>query len=141
MATKTSSGIWKWVAGGCGCLLLVAAGSIFALWQSWPSIQAGLKRSMEANPAYSAAVDRARAHPRVIELLGEPIESGLPTNSHFQATADGVTRTSMTVSLTGPKGEGRVEFEAAKPKDGELTFERLVVWVGGEGVDLLAGGT
>lgn len=135
---KPTSAIWKWLIGGCGCLLLLAVVTGFALWQSWPALKAKLQNVAEENPSYAAALARAQADPRVVELLGEPITGGLPGNTQIQMTGNGNSYTTMTVPLTGPKGEGRLELRANRRGQGPVEFERLEVWVGGEGVDLLA---
>lgn len=137
MSQKSSSTVWKWTAGGCGCLLFLVVGAGVALWQTWPSIRDRVTQKVQENVGYQVALGRVQADPRVIEALGTPIEGGLPEQFQVQVTPAGQF-TSMTIPLTGPNGTGRVEFQSQGERPEDITFQKLVVWVGGQGFDLLA---
>ncbi len=84
---------------------------------------------------FSEALTRARTDPRVLDVLGSPIEADGPRLEVFQD--DGVSgRTHFTVLLRGPKAPGRLSVLAEK-RAGNWTFETLAVRLdGGREIDL-----
>jgi Cytochrome oxidase complex assembly protein 1 len=84
---------------------------------------------------YSEALTRARNDPRVLEVLGSPVETDAPRLAVFED--DGASgRAHFTVLLRGPKGAGRLSTLAGRRK-GAWTFERLAVRLdGGREIDL-----
>lgn len=84
---------------------------------------------------FSEAMTRARTDPRVLDVLGSPVESDAPRLGVFED--EGATgRARFTVLLRGPKGPGRLSALAGK-RNGAWTFETLVVRLdGGREIDL-----
>jgi hypothetical protein len=92
---------------------------------------------LRGSQAYAEAVERARAHPRVVEALGEPVEPGWWVRG--DADKGGASgRTRLVVPLAGPGGRARLDAEARR--QGDLwRFDRLEVTLPrGEVIDLLA---
>jgi hypothetical protein len=129
--------------GGVGCALViaaVAAGFAFSP-QIKDLVNRGLvkaKEAVEDHPVYREALARAEADPRVTEKLGTPIDRGGPfAISSIQVQREGGTVTlEMETGIEGPDGEGRLEIRGFE-REGEVTFEKLVFWTDGEGIDLL----
>lgn len=84
---------------------------------------------------YSEALTRARTDPRVLGVLGSPIQTDAPRLAVFKD--DGASgRTHFTVLLRGLKGPGRLSVLAEK-REGTWTFETLAVRLdGGREIDL-----
>jgi hypothetical protein len=84
---------------------------------------------------YSQALTLARNDPRVLGVLGSPIETDAPRLDVFKD--DGASgRAHFTVLLRGPKGAGRLSALAGK-QNGAWTFETLAVRLdGGREIDL-----
>lgn len=124
---------WMWTGLGCcgGCiaipLIMVAmfGGGIFYMFGK-----------SGANDLKAATVEQAKADPRVIEALGEPIEVGWLGESHVSMN-NGQTVVRLGVPLSGPKGKATLRVEAEKADDG-WKFQRLAVEVedGGQSFEL-----
>jgi hypothetical protein len=127
---------WKWLVPS-GCLSgLVVAGAFVAI------VLSIVFASMRSSDAYRQAVDRAKGSPAVTEALGTPIEEGLFVSGNV--SVNGPTGSaSLSIPLSGPRGEGKL-FVEAKKSAGEWTFSVLVFEAGatkertsllGEGAD------
>ena len=92
--------------------------------------------SLKGSDAYRLGVDRLRASPQAVELLGEPIEAGFPMGSISKS--DGSGEAALTFSATGPKASGTVALTATLSA-GTWTLTNLRLKLGGrdEVVDLL----
>lgn len=115
------------VAGGVAIPIVA-----LVVWQwLWGMVE------LRGSQAYAEAVERARAHPRLVETLGEPVEPGWWVRG--DADAGGTSgRTRLVVPLAGPGGRARLDAEARRQGD-VWRFDRLEVTLAdGEVVDLLA---
>lgn len=128
---------WGWCLG-CGCLLptLAIAGIITAtVWTT--------KNWIGSNDAIQTAMQRLRSDPRAIEALGEPIDprvwrKNTSLNVTFGKDDDATLET--TIGVTGPRGEGRVEIEARRPRGTDTwQLDRLLLHLNDrdEPIDLL----
>lgn len=121
----------KWVAGGCGCLLVLGGLAAVAL-------VVGVFGLIQRSDVYEEAVARARSHPAATAALGEPIETGWYVMGSVETSGPG-GEASLSVPLEGPRGEGTLYVEATK-RAGAWTYQTLALEVeGGERIDLLAG--
>jgi hypothetical protein len=126
----TKKGWLKWVALGCvGLLLLGCALAAAIVWVSFGA--------MKRSEAAQLALERARAHPEVVEALGEPIEVGWLMGGSISVTGpSGEAR--LSIPLAGPRAEGTLFLEAVKRAGRwELTLLELAP-EGGEQINLLA---
>lgn len=121
----------KWVAGGCGCLLVVGVLAVVA-------IVFGVFGIIKRSEVYEEALARARSHPAATAALGEPIETGWYVSGSVKVTGPG-GEASLSVPLAGPRGEGTLYVEATR-RAGAWSYQLLELAVdGGERIDLLAG--
>jgi hypothetical protein len=91
-------------AGGClGCLAVIVAGVLLLL-----AMFTGLIR---LSGAYDQALALARAEPRILKALGEPI-SASPFTMGTIASGGGRWQITATVYLSGPKGKGTLRLRA-----------------------------
>ena len=121
----------KWVAGGCGCLLVLGVLAAVA-------IVFGVFGVIKSSNVYEEALARARSHPAATAALGEPIETGWYLTGSVETSGPG-GEASLSVPLEGPRGEGTLYVEATK-RAGAWSYELLELAVeGGERIDLLAG--
>jgi hypothetical protein len=111
---------------GCVLLGLLVAGAIGGA--AWWSV-----KSLDVD---DDALRRARAHPAVVEALGEPIERGWGFQGSLDYSGDGGSAL-IELPLRGPKGSGKLIIDADR-RDGEWHYRRLEVRVeGGATIDLL----
>lgn len=92
--------------------------------------------SLKGSDAYRLGVERLRASPQAVEVLGTPIEAGVPMGSISKS--DGSGEAALTFSATGPKASGSVALTATRSA-GTWTLTNLRLKVDGrdEVVDLL----
>jgi uncharacterized iron-regulated membrane protein len=120
--------VWLLVAGLVLAFLFVAAvitGGVFLL-----------KHVMTDNEVVRTAMAEARAHPEVVEALGEPIEPGfMPTGSIHYSNDNGSA--DLAIGISGPRGSGTIYVEAER-QDGEWQFHKMEVALEGraERIDL-----
>lgn len=122
---------WKWfVPSGCLAMLLLVGCFVFLII----SIVFG---ALKSSDAYKAALDKAKADPRVVSALGTPITDGF-----FVGGKTNVSGTSgqadMTVPISGPNGKGTLYFVATKFA-GKWTFSKVMVEIEktGQRIDLI----
>ena len=108
---------------------------IFAGFLAYFGVRGTPMSGLVHSGVYSEAMTRARNDPRVLEVLGSPVETDPPRLAVFED--DGAAgRARFTVLLRGPKGAGRLSTLAGK-RNGAWTFETLVVRLdGGREIDL-----
>jgi len=80
-----------------------------------------LKRS----EVYQLAHSELAADPKLIELLGQPIELGTPTGS-MNAGAGGTGDAELQFSIAGPKGKGKA-YVSAKQALGKWHLDRTAI--------------
>jgi hypothetical protein len=114
---------WKWVvpvgcivptvvcAGICGGIVALGLGMLKSSW------------------AFSEGVELARHDPKVIEELGEPIETGWQISGNVNVNGPS-GEAELSIPLSGPKKQGTL-FVVAKKRTGEWKFEKAEVQVEG----------
>jgi hypothetical protein len=122
---------WKWVLP-VGCLgsvafMVLACGGIFAV----------VLGTLKSSWACSEGVELARHNKRVVEQLGEPIETGWMTSGSINVSGSS-GNADISVPLQGPRNSGTL-YVVAKKVAGQWQFERAVVEISGQGsrIDLL----
>ena len=107
----------RWALYGglvCGVVLLGCMGFVSALLGV-------IKRS----DAYTSAVAKAKADPRVAEKIGTPITEGLIPQGSINTT-NGYETADLRISLNGPKGSGVLEVRSRKSDGTGWAYDRLV---------------
>jgi len=85
---------------------------------------------------YQVGVATARSDPRVIEVLGEPIEEGLLLMGEI-SESDSAGSADLSIPMSGPEGSGRIHVVATKT-GGEWEYEKMTFRSSGGGsIDLL----
>lgn len=111
-----------WAAGGCcGCLALLMGLMVILPVGGGVALFQGLKSS----DVYTGAVDAARADARVVDELGEPIETGLLFSGSIN-TSPNSGDADFSIPLSGPKGDAKLYVVAAK-RAGVWEFELLEI--------------
>jgi hypothetical protein len=91
--------------GTClGCLAMLVAGVAL--------IVAGFAGLLRTSGAYRQALDMARADPRIVAALGEPIEASPFAMGRIQ-TGHGRWSVFASITLSGPKGKGTLRLRAS----------------------------
>ena len=121
---------WKWFAP-TGCLTLIALGVAFVA-----GIVLLVFGAMKSSDAYKIAFARAKADPRVIEEIGEPIEAGWFSSGNTKVEG-GSGESNLTIPIHGPKGKANV-YAVATKSAGEWEYSKLIVKIDetGETIDL-----
>jgi hypothetical protein len=85
---------------------------------------------------YRKAVAAAKIHPKVIAVLGQPIEEGGLFTGSFSFGSSG--HAELEIPLKGPSGSGKL-YVAATKQAGQWQADALEFYVSGhqEGIDLL----
>ena len=122
---------WKWfVPTGCLSLLTLFIAFIVLILM----IVFG---AMKSSDVYKDALAKAKAHPAVIEALGEPIEDGffVSGNTNVNGAAG---ESNLAIPISGPKGKGTIYLKAEKSL-GRWNYSDLVVEIQktGERIDLV----
>jgi Cytochrome oxidase complex assembly protein 1 len=126
---KKPTSPWVWVGCGCGALTVGILGFIaFIVFVVFAAIRS-------AEP-YRDGVARAKADPRVIEVLGAPVEAGWYVSGSIRTqNRDG--NCDISVPLNGSKQSGSLRVVGTK-EDGRWTYTRMTVTPeAGPPVDLL----
>lgn len=122
---------WKWFlpAGILLLLLLLATfvGGILFIVES----------SFRHSDCYVQALMRARADPKVVEKLGQPIEAGWTASGSINVSGSS-GNADIAIPITGPRGKGTL-YLVSKKNAGRWEFQTLQVEVTGESerIDLL----
>ena len=88
-----------------------------------------------SSDVYVGAMDRLRANPAAVEILGEPIEDGwLPQGSINISGPSG--NADLAIEVSGSKGKGTL-YIVAILKAGEWNYETVTLESGGERTNLL----
>jgi len=122
---------WKWLfpAGFIGLIIVSAAfvGGIFLLVES----------SFRNSDVYAQALARARANPKVIECIGQPLKAAWVVTGDIQLTnASG--HATLSIPISGPAGKGTI-YAVARKKADVWKFDTLRVDIQGQAqrIDLL----
>ena len=100
------SGCLKWAAIGCSVILVLGLGAMIALFVFVFSV---IKRSDVYREAYS----RSTSDPRVVEVLGTPIEQGWWVSGNVNVDTNGGTA-NINFPISGPKGKATVHAAATR---------------------------
>ncbi len=119
-----------WAIGGV-IAWLVAIASVGSAASMWFGISAMLRGS----DVYQAAIAKLDATERATEILGAPIEPGLPTGSVRMSGSSG--RAQLSIPVHGSKARGTIYLEATR-RMGRWRFDRIELEVEGreERIDL-----
>lgn len=120
-STKPKNWLQKnllWVLpAGCLSIVLAFAGLVAA-------IVLVVFATLKSSDIYQQALTLARADPRVIELLGTPIEAGWYVLGNMEDTRSG--QADLIIPISGSKGSGQV-FVTAKKIGGEWVYSSLAM--------------
>jgi hypothetical protein len=123
---------WKWaVPVGCLTPLLLCGGLVTLI----VTLVFG---ALKSSGAYTEALARARADPRVQKALGEPVEAGFWVTGSV-GTAGGTENANLNIPVSGPKGTGTLHA-VGQNAGGGWQFTTLEVAVEGtpDRINLLA---
>jgi hypothetical protein len=119
---------WKWILGlGIAAFIgvfLTAGGSLV-----------GITSNIKGTMAYVEAMDRLRANPAAVEVLGEPINDNWMVSGSL-AINGGSGREDVAVPVKGPKGKGTMYLKG-RMSAGVWTLELLTLDTDGKLIDLL----
>lgn len=114
---------WRWfVPAGCFSLLVLFLGFIGV-------IVLVATTAMKSSDAYKVAVARAKADPRVVRVLGEPVREGMFTSGNVNVSG-GAGQADFKIPLSGPRAKGTL-YAVATKSAGEWTYSTLTVKVEG----------
>ena len=121
---------------GCGKIACIGC-SILAILGIIGCIVLGVVvvGAMKSTDAYKEARDRAIHDPRVIELLGSPVEPSMFAWGSVHVDNDG-GKASIFFPISGPKGKAIVHAEATRGVNG-WTYSELTVQQKNATIDLL----
>ena len=118
------------IAAAFLCLGLVIAAVVGAMLFGF--------NSMKSTAVYQQAVTIAQNNPKVINALGEPIETGFFLSGSINVNSEG-GNADIAIPLSGPKGKGTLYLQATRTA-GNWDFYLLEVEVEGSSgrINLLA---
>lgn len=109
--------IWIGAGIGCGCLflvLLVAGGTALLAFLV-----------VRATDLHGEVLERVRADPQAMELLGPPVDSDFfPSGNVRYSDKNGEGEASFTLRVTGSKSSAELEVDARRD-DGPWVFQVL----------------
>jgi len=111
---------WLWVVPTGGCLLII----ILFVFGIGATIF-GVSKIFTGSAPYEYAVELASKDVRVIELLGDPVETAGIMQGNISTTNDS-GEVNIKIPLKGPKGKGSVTIKGDKV-EGEWFYEELYV--------------
>lgn len=126
----SSSSGFKIACGGCAALLLIGA----ACAAGFVVIMVAILKS---NDAYRVARNKATTDPRVIAVLGAPIEPSLWVTGSVN-TKNGAATAALVFEVKGPRGHATVTLDASHGAGENWKYQRLDVHPDrGPDIDLL----
>ena len=129
MEPKASKSPWFWVGIGCGAVFIAGVGFV-------AFILVVVFGAMRSSTPYRESVERAQRDPRVIALLGSPVEPGyFFSGSVNTENRDGSA--TFDIPLRGPKGKATLRVEAIKKRGRWSYTEMIVTPPTGPEIDLL----
>ncbi len=116
---------WKWAfPTGCLSMLLVFGGCMLAMY-------VGAIQAIKNTSPYKEAVELACADKRVVDLLGEPIQTGMLNEQAKIDMKDDESGTAVfVIPMEGSKASGKLFVDAQRTKDRKWTFRELTFRVG-----------
>ena len=124
-------GTSPFVLVGLGCALLLFGIGLFAAFVMFVVVG-----SMRSSMPYQDAVRRAQSDPRVITMLGEPMEVGWFISGTIKITgASGSAN--LAIPLHGPRGKATIHAIAEKRRRDWHFTQLIVTPEAGDEVDLL----
>ncbi|WP_452224833.1 cytochrome c oxidase assembly factor Coa1 family protein [Lacinutrix chionoecetis] len=115
---------WGWLLGG-GCLTLIIIGVIGVI-----TLVYKVSDTITESETYIYAYTNAAKNEKVIDFLGEPIETdGIGSSSYKYV--NGSSTAKLTIPIKGPKDEGEIVVDAEKINN-EWTYHQLYVKIDGE---------
>lgn len=76
--------------------------------------------------AYQQAIQKAAADPRVVQLLGFPVQGGGPVGGSISTRGDASGEADMSIPISGPNGEARL-YASGRLHAGVWTWQTLEV--------------
>jgi cytochrome oxidase complex assembly protein 1 len=123
------SGCWKWGCIGCGTLLLLCAGFVVA-------IVVFVFGAIKGSEVYRGAEQRVERDPRVIAVVGSPVEPGWWITGNINVDHGG-GNADFVFPVHGPKGSGKVYVEAKRDREAWTYTELTFTPENGPSIDLL----
>jgi hypothetical protein len=112
---------WKWFVP-TGCLTL------FVLFCAFIAIiMFGVFAIIKSSDTYKDALARAKADPRVVSALGQPIKPGMFVSGSSNSSG-GSEHADLAIPISGPKGSGKI-YAVAVRSGGKITYTTLAVEV------------
>jgi hypothetical protein len=112
---------WKWFVP-TGCLTLFVLFCAFIAM-----IVFGVFAIIKSSDTYKDALARAKADPRVISALGQPIKPGMFVSGNTNSSG-GSEHADLAIPISGPKGSGKI-YAVAVRSGGKTTYTTLAVEV------------
>ncbi len=121
---------WKWLLLVSFLVMVCFGLGFFALIMSW----------MRSSDVALEALARAQANPAVVQRLGARIEEGWLMSGSINVGTGGTGEASLTVPISGPKGNGTV-YVTARRIAGVWNYSQMIAGIEstGEKIDLLSG--
>ncbi len=113
---------WIWVVPLGGCLTIIVL-FVFGIGAAI----FGVSKMFTGSTPYKYAIEQATTNPRVIELLGNPVETAGMMQGKI-STTNNSGEVNITIPLKGSKGKGSVTVIGTK-EDGEWSYEKLYVLI------------
>jgi len=113
---------WIWVVPTGGCLVIILL-FVFGIGAAI----FGVSKMFTGSAPYEYAVEQASTNPRVIEILGEPVETAGIMQGNISLKNDS-GEVAIKIPLKGPNGKGSVTIKGDKT-DGEWVYEELYVLI------------
>jgi len=126
---QQKSGCLKWGCIGCGTLLVLCAGFVAA-------ILVFVVGAIKDSDVYRGATQRVERDPRVIAVLGSPVEPGWWITGNINVSK-GSGDADFVFPVHGPKGRGKVYVEATSNRTGWAYSELTFIPENGQSIDLL----
>ena len=123
------SGCWKWGCIGCGALVVLFGGFVAA-------IVIFVFGAIKDSDVYRGATRRVLNDPRVIAVLGSPVETGWWITGNINVSK-GSGDADFVFPVHGPKGAAKVYVEARRNAEGWTYTELTVTPDNGPSIDLL----
>lgn len=113
---------WIWVVPVSGCLMIILL-LVFGIGAAI----FGVTKIISNSTPYEYAVEQAKEHPKVVEILGEPIDTnGIMQGNISIKNSNG--EADIRIPIKGPNGEANIIVKAEKYDD-HWNYEELYVLI------------